>query len=169
MDTPAVDPGAAVCAALNPVLEPRGFAAGQVGSGERVSVVFCADARALAARFGPLAGEPRPEPGRCADVVVTVGFAPDGTCYLDEVHLEGAGLDALLRAVDRHDLAPEGAGLDRPRDAFRSMGLTSVLSSSEGPVDRRAVGALAGLGAAGPLGRLPPARAVAPGARVPEG
>lgn len=110
LDVPG-DVGAWVCGALNPVLEPRGFASGQVGSrGDEVGVVFCSQGSEFRARFGSLdGGADGSEAPFCVDVNVYVRAG-----RLDEVRLDGTGLGELLERVGRPDLAPEGAGLDRP-------------------------------------------------------
>ena len=111
LDVPG-DVGGLVCGALNPVLEPRGFASGPVGSrGDEVGVVFCSQGWEFRARFGSLdsEGADGSEAPFCVDVNVYVRAG-----RLDEVRLDGTGLGELLERVGRPDLAPEGAGLDRP-------------------------------------------------------
>ncbi|MCV2394877.1 hypothetical protein OEB99_11200 [Actinotalea sp. M2MS4P-6] len=159
MDLPAAlaDPGAAVRRVLDPVLVPRGFAAGQVGrSGREVEITFCAPARVIRDRFGGLAVRaadgPEPEPWECHDLVVVVGLEADGAAYLDQVRLDSQGLDRLLRSVDRDDLAPEAVGLDRPRDPGDLGPSASVLVSGAVDYEPRDLDAI---GPVGPLGRLP--------------
>ncbi len=160
-ETAGREPGASVARALDPVLVPRGFAAGQVGwSDKEAAVTFCGPGELIRERFGDLAGaghDPA-NPAWCHDVVVRVGLEPDGGAYLDEVRLDGTGLDRLLRAVDRDDLAPEAVGLDFPRDPGHAQApLSSVLVSGQVAYDSRDLSAI---GPTGPLGRLPLDRAL---------
>ena len=128
--------GRAVVAALDPVLVPRGFAAGQIGTwATGAGVTFCTPYRAFRERFGALRDVPADdaEPWWCTDVVVDVRGG-----RLDEARLDGCGLEDLLRAVGRDDLAPEAVGLDLPTDlaAAPNVGvLVAVLRDGDAPLD----------------------------------
>ncbi len=155
------DIGALVCGALNPVLGPRGFAPGQAGSKRyEVGVVFCSPGAQFRARFGDLLDEDAvgSEAPFCTDVNVYVRAG-----RLDELHLDGTGLDRLLERVGRSDLAPEGAGLDFPADPLSAGPGFATLTDGSSEPDAAAVAAV---GATGPLCKMPLRAALARAAEL---
>lgn len=129
MTGPVNDPselGRHLCAVLDPLMTTHGFLAGQWGmSSTTVGVVFCS------LHYS--------HEGACTDLHVSVerGEAP----RMGEVHLEGRGLDVLLRDVGRHDLEPDiaalarlnvEAGVERLRDVLTVIFDRSTRSSTPG-------------------------------------
>ncbi|MFC3688193.1 hypothetical protein [Aquipuribacter hungaricus] len=100
-------PVAALRAAVDAVLVPRGFAAGQGGAdGTEGQIVWCAAADELAARAPALPTSREPPDGwrgRCTDLVVDLAVA-DGSWCITGVSLEGQHLDRVL--VDLGQTAP---------------------------------------------------------------
>lgn len=99
-----MDFGLAVSTALDPVLVPHGFAAGQSGSDQ---VVFCAGHDDLSDRFPrlPQANAQTPGSGCCIDFVVERN--DHGVLWMD---LEGAPLAGTLQVLRLDD---DAATLDR--------------------------------------------------------
>jgi hypothetical protein len=103
-----------VCSALDPVLVPAGFLAGQGGEDQDGGgqVIFCIGHDALSIRY-PLLPQADPDgaSGRCDDVVIDVGVG--GT--LDRIDLEAMSLVQTLRQVGLDDDA-DGVSqvIDRP-------------------------------------------------------
>ncbi len=109
----AFDAGRLLCGELDGLLVEHGFAPGQIGvrPGE-ASVVFCTPLADLRRRYPVLAPDLRDESaGACADVNVSVDV--DDEPRVADVHLDGHGLDAMLRDAGRPDLVPEAAVLGR--------------------------------------------------------
>ncbi len=109
----AWDAARLVCADLDGLLLDHGFAAGQIGvrPGEG-SVIFCTPLRDLRRRFPLLAPDLLDQgTGACADLMVSVEL--DGEPRLASVHLDGHGLDALLRDAGLDARVPEAAALGR--------------------------------------------------------
>ncbi|NCD17700.1 MAG: hypothetical protein GX427_09905 [Actinomycetales bacterium] len=159
LDVPG-DVGALVCGALNPVLEPRGFAGGQVNSrGDEVGVVFCSPGSEFRARFASLESEDADgsEAPFCVDVNVYVRAG-----RLDEARLDGTGLGELLERVGRPDLAAEAAGLDRPacpRSAAPRFAFATLVAVDGGVESVPA--AVVGTSSTGPLCEMPLGAALA--------
>ena len=87
-----------MCAALDPVLVPYGFAPGQAGaSAGSAQVIWCAGYDEVSAHYPqlPPSGEQERGRGACVDVVLTAH--DDGTGWrLTEMALEGHGLAHLV-------------------------------------------------------------------------
>jgi hypothetical protein len=97
----ALRTGRLVSAALDPVLIPAGFQAGQFGEGgedreEDAQIIFCAEHDEFSARHSRLPQANQQQPGgTCVDLVVNV--RADGT--LAGLDLEGTSLEETLRRV----------------------------------------------------------------------
>ncbi|MCM3662141.1 hypothetical protein M3148_14245 [Georgenia satyanarayanai] len=106
-----------VCDALDPVLTPHGFQAGQAGIGRDVEVTFCSAGHEFSARFPHLAyWMDLSHPAACVDLTLHAHPQP---ARLSRVWLEGRELDDVVRdgryavgPVDGVGL-PLEAGLDR--------------------------------------------------------
>lgn len=105
--------GRRVCDALDPVLTPHGFQAGQAGIGRDVEVTFCSPGHEFSARFPHLASwMDLSHPAACVDVTV---YAHPQPARLTRVWLEGRELDEVVRD-GRYAVGPvDGVGL--PLDA----------------------------------------------------
>jgi len=99
-----LDVGALICGQLNDVLEPFGFASGQVASGRNgtVSVIFCVNNNRLLAAFPGLPVPIYADSGACTDFTIETSDGPDPRVV--EARLEDEGIEALVAAVDRMDL-----------------------------------------------------------------
>jgi hypothetical protein len=104
MRPPPLDVGALICGHLNDVLEPFGFASGQVGSEQdgSVVVIFCANNNRLLAAYPGLPVPVYADSGACTDFTIETSAGPDPRVV--EARLEGEGIEALVAAVDRMDL-----------------------------------------------------------------
>lgn len=97
----AVRTGRLVGAALNPVLVPAGFQAGQYGEGgddldRDTQVIFCAAADKFSARYPTLPqADQQGAGGACVDLVIEV--QADG--MLLRLDLEGTSIESTLRHV----------------------------------------------------------------------
>ena len=99
-----LDVGALICEQLNDVLEPFGFASGQVAS-ERdgsVTVIFCANNNGLLAAYPGVPVPVYADSGACTDFTIETSAGPEPRVV--EARLEGEGIEALVAAVDRMDL-----------------------------------------------------------------
>ena len=99
-----LDVGALIREQLNDVLEPFGFASGQVAS-ERdgsVTVIFCANNNGLLAAYPGLPVPVYADYGACTDFTIETSAGPEPRVV--EARLEGEGIEALVAAVDRMDL-----------------------------------------------------------------
>ncbi|WP_337061780.1 hypothetical protein [Kineococcus sp. G2] len=100
--------------AVDAVLVPHGFAAGQVGvSDGRREVVWCAATRELATRFPALLTSQMPAGGwgtMCTDVVLQVS-GTHGHWRVSDVSVEGEPLSQLLSSLNRPVLAERAAGV----------------------------------------------------------
>jgi hypothetical protein len=110
----AVRTGRLVSAALDPVLVPAGFQAGQYGEGgvdldRDTQVVFCAAADDFSARYPtlPQANQQGPD-GGCVDLVIEV--QADGT--LIRLDLEETSIERTLRHVGLMTVAEDVARVD---------------------------------------------------------
>ncbi len=80
-----------MCDALDPVLTPHGFQAGQTGVGKDVEVTFCSSGREFSGRFPHLAScMDLRHPAACVDLTVYAHAEPP---RLVRVWLEGRELD----------------------------------------------------------------------------
>ena len=99
-----LDVGALIREQLNDVLEPFGFASGQVAS-ERdgsVTVIFCANNNGLLAAYPGLPVPVYADSGACTDFTSETSAGPEPRVV--EARLEGEGIETLVAAVDRMDL-----------------------------------------------------------------
>ena len=99
-----LDAGALICVQRNDVLEPFGFASGQVAS-ERdgsVSVLYCANNIRLLAAYSGLPVPVYADSGACTDFTIENSSGPEPRVV--EARLEGEGVEALVAALDRMDL-----------------------------------------------------------------
>lgn len=121
-DDAVVDFGLAVSTALDPVLVPHGFAAGQSGSDQ---VVYCAGHDDLSDRFPrlPQANAQTRSSGCCIDFVVE--RSDHGVLWMD---LEGASLAGTLQVLGLDDDAAHlGRTARAPVDTTLPV-LTDVLT-----------------------------------------
>lgn len=101
-----VDFASSVSRALDPVLVPLGFAAGQCGHDQ---AIFCGDFDGLSDRFPGLPQSSAQQRGLGCCIDLVVDRADPGL----DVHLEGTPLPAALRALGLHDGAAVADGLAR--------------------------------------------------------
>ena len=101
-----VDVGALICGALNDVVEPLGFASGQVGSDSdgSVTAIFCSNNNRLLAAYPGLPVPIYPDSGACTDLTIETGAGSDPRVL--EARLEGVGIDQLVVDIGRADLLP---------------------------------------------------------------
>jgi hypothetical protein len=106
--------GPIVSAALDPVLTPAGFTAGQYG--DDTQVIFCAGHDDLSDRFPwlPQANSQQRDEGACTDLMIDA--TDDGR--FDAARFEELSLEETLRTVGHTDAAEDvrglgGATLDR--------------------------------------------------------
>ena len=126
MTTPAerLAVGRRICDALDPVLTPHGFQAGQVGIGRDVEVTFCSAAHEFSARFPHLVSwMDLSHPAACVDLTVYADARPS---RLTRVWLEGRELEDVAREV-RQQAASGLDGVGLPiEDGLEQLGSTVV-------------------------------------------
>jgi hypothetical protein len=93
----ATSSGATVSEVLDPVLVPRGFAAGQYGEGTACQVIFCASFDDFRERYPhlPQALQEDGGVGACVDLVIDV----DRDRRICRLELEAYPMDETLRSV----------------------------------------------------------------------
>jgi hypothetical protein len=127
--------------AIDAVLVPHGFAAGQVGVADGYrQIIWCAAAVDFAVRFPHLAASQEPPGGRstmCTDVVVDMATDDDGSWRVTGVSVEGDTLDQLLTGLGSVAAAERAAALPASPAVDCLEELASLLSELlDGPFRR---------------------------------
>ena len=124
----ASDSGVTVSEALDPVLVPRGFAAGQYGEGTEGQVVFCAPFDDFSERYPHLPQSHRQQrgTGACVDLVIDVDrdrgiSSTDLKAYPIDETLRDLGLPAEAGALRAALAGPLESQLDGVGLALRML------------------------------------------------